>query len=250
MALIPLRHGDRILGLVQFNDRNRGRFTAELMSFLESTADQIAIALAQRQSQAAMDASEVRYRRLFEVESDAIFLIDTETLRFIDINGTASKLYGYSREEFLQLTADDVSAESERTRQAIAHNHSQIFLRWHRKKDGTIFPVEIAGSYFDCQGRKIHVAAIRDITDRKRMEQSLRDSEQKHRSLFDNSIDAVFFTEPNGKVLAANWAACAMFGMTEEELCRTGARGSSTATIRDTSPRWKSALERAKSAAS
>jgi PAS domain S-box-containing protein len=66
VALIPLRHGDRILGLLQLNDHARGRFTPELIFFLENLADQIAIALAQRQTQEALEASEKRYRGLFE----------------------------------------------------------------------------------------------------------------------------------------------------------------------------------------
>ena len=118
--------------------------------------------------------SEERYRRLFEVESDAIFLVDCERGRFIDANPAAMKLYGYSREEFLRLKAGDISAEPEKTRQVIASGQTWIPLRWHRKKDGTVFPVEIAGGYFEYHGRKVHVAAIRDITERKRAEEALQ----------------------------------------------------------------------------
>jgi PAS domain S-box-containing protein len=170
VALIPLRHGDQVLGLLQLNDRARGRFTPELISFLEYAADQIAIALAQRQAQAALAASEERYRRLFEVESDAVFLVDCETHRFIEANGAALKMYRYSREEFLLLKARDISAEPEKTERAISMGMTHIPLRWHRKKDGTVFPVEIVGGYFDYQGRKVHVATIRDITERRRSE--------------------------------------------------------------------------------
>ena len=224
---------------MQLNDHARGRFTTELISFLENTAEQITIALAQRQTQAALLASEERYRRLFEVESDAIVLVDPTTERFIEVNGAALMLYGYTREEFLFMKADDVSAEPEKTYQAISTGQLRIPLRWHKKKDGTVFPVEIAGSYFDYHGRKIHVAAIRDISERKRAEEILGESEHKYHSLFENSMDAVFLTVPNGKVIAANRAACAMFGMTEEELCRVGREG-----ISDTSdPRYAAALK-------
>ncbi len=66
VALIALRHGGETLGLLQLNDRAKGRFTPETIGFLEHAADQIAMALAQRQSQASLGASEGRYRSLFE----------------------------------------------------------------------------------------------------------------------------------------------------------------------------------------
>ena len=97
----------------------------------------------------ALRDSEERYRRLFEAETDAVLLLDCETERFLDANPAALKLYGYSREEFLRLTTDDISAEPEKTRQTIAAGQTRVPLRWHRKKDGTVFPVEISGSYFD-----------------------------------------------------------------------------------------------------
>ncbi|MCC6124893.1 MAG: PAS domain S-box protein [Pirellulales bacterium] len=186
VALIPLRHGERILGLLQFNDRVRGRFTPELISFLENISRQIAVALAQRQTQAALEDSEERYRRLFEIESDSIILIDVETFDILDVNEAALKLYGHTREEFLRLKATEVSAEPEKTRRFISSGQTHIPLRWHKKKDGTVFPVEIAGGYFDHQGRKIHVAALRDITQRMRDEEALRDCEERFRQMFDH----------------------------------------------------------------
>lgn len=78
-----------------------------------------------------------------------------------------------------------------------------------------------------------------DITELKRAEEILKESEQKYRSIFENSLDAIFLAIPNVQVLAANPAACAIFGMTEEELCRVGRRG-----IEDpTDPRHAAAVE-------
>ena len=66
VALIPLQSSDETLGLLQLNDRGRNRFTPELISFLESAADQIAIALAQRKALSDRKESEQRYRSLFQ----------------------------------------------------------------------------------------------------------------------------------------------------------------------------------------
>lgn len=184
VALIPLRHGQQTLGLLQLNDHAKGRFTPELITFLENAGDQIAIALAQRQIQAALRESEERYRRLFEVESDAIILVDCNTESILDANAAALKLYGYSREEFMDKTIGDISGEIDMTRQAVRSGETYIPLRMHRRKDGMAFPVEIVVSYFELGGRRVHVAAIRDITNRQRMKEALGESEKRYRTLF------------------------------------------------------------------
>ena len=76
-------------------------------------------------------------------------------------------------EEFLRLTACDISAEPDKTWQVISAKQNWIPYRLHRKKDGTIFPVEIFGSYFEYKGRDVHVSSIRDITERKRSEEEI-----------------------------------------------------------------------------
>ena len=67
--------------------------------------------------------------------------------------------------------------------------------------------------------------AARGITEQEPDAESLRESEKRFRALFESSPDAVLFTIPDGQVLAANPAACAMFGMSEEEICRVGRQG-------------------------
>jgi PAS domain S-box-containing protein len=110
--------------------------------------------------------NEERYRQLFELESDAIFLVDAETHRFEDVNQSAERLYGYSREEFRELKAEDVSTEPEKTRRNVASGHYLVPIRWHRKKDGRVFPVEITANRIAFQGRQFELTAVRDITAR------------------------------------------------------------------------------------
>jgi two-component system cell cycle sensor histidine kinase/response regulator CckA len=130
------------------------------------------------QAEAALRESEGRYRHLFELESDAIFLIDNETGHILEVNPAASDLYGYSREELLQMRNIDLSAEPDQTRKATLEGRPRVPVRFHRKKDETVLPVEITARHFTWHGRGVHIAAIRDITDRVRLEDQLRQAQK------------------------------------------------------------------------
>jgi len=119
--------------------------------------------------------SERLYRQLFELESDAIFLINAETGDILEANRTASTLYGYEREDLLRLKNTDLSAEPEETHRATADKLLIIPTRMHRKKDGTIFPVEITASHFSWKGKDVHLAAIRDISERIRADEERKE---------------------------------------------------------------------------
>ncbi|MEW6260808.1 MAG: PAS domain S-box protein [Thermodesulfobacteriota bacterium] len=131
--------------------------------------------------------SEEDFHQLFEAESDAIFLIDNETGCLLRANQAACDMYGYSREELLTMKNTDLSAESEETRKVtvetppIQNRIIRIPLRWHRRKSGERFPVEITGRFFLREGRPVHIAAIRDITERVKAQE---EKEQLQEQLF------------------------------------------------------------------
>ena len=123
--------------------------------------------------------SEEKYRALFETAQDAIFLTD-ETGRFIDVNHAAYKSLGYSKEELLKLNNRKIDTDSrgyeafQKVRNGIVNKI--IFEVNQRKKDGSILPVEIIGSFFTCRGKRIALAVARDITKRKRAKEALQAS--------------------------------------------------------------------------
>ncbi len=137
-----------------------------------------------RLAEKALCDSEERYRMLFELESDAIVIIQNITGRLIEANQAAADLYGYSREELLTMKNTDLSAEPEQTQRVTiaspidVQKTVYIPLRYHRHKDGRVFPVEITGRFFVWQGQPVHIAAIRDITERIRAEQLMRSLNQ------------------------------------------------------------------------
>jgi PAS domain S-box-containing protein len=158
----------------RFRDKDIAIFQAAtqiVAGFLERIQLEKAFFNERRQREQALAESECKYRQLFEMESDAIFLIDNENGRLLEINSACESLYGYSRDQLLQMKNTDLSAEPRETRKATLGALSSVPLRYHRKKDGTVFPVEISARHFVWQGREVHVAAIRDITPRIEAEQ-------------------------------------------------------------------------------
>lgn len=176
----------------------------------------------------ALRTSEERYRHLFNAESDAIVVIDVETLTHVEVNEAAIALYGYSPEEILQLHPTDLSAEPEETSFPLGNGQGtiRIPLRYHKKSDGTVFPVEIFARFFELDGRQRLLAAIRDISERLRAEEALRENRRFLRDLIENSGALIFVKELDGRYTLINrqWEKVTGFhrqtvlGRTDEEL--------------------------------
>jgi PAS domain S-box-containing protein len=177
-----------------------------------------------KRAEEALRESENRYRELFESSSDALFLIDTATDRIVETNDIAAVLYGYTREELRTRTATDMSAEPEDTHQRTQEARVEpgrvfsIPLRLHRKKDGTVFPVEITARAFVRQERVLLFVSARDITERRRAEEALRDSEERHRTVLETAMDGFWMADTEGRVLQVNDAICRMTGYSRPEL--------------------------------
>ena len=116
---------------------------------------------------------------MFHANKDPLFLLDRETRRIIDANPAACQVYGYSREELLGLQNTDLSAEPEKALQVMQEQVSSVPLRYHRKKDGTVFPAELAFNHLLINGRPASIVAVRDITER--VETSRKLAEEKQR---------------------------------------------------------------------
>jgi len=123
-----------------------------------------------KQAEKTINESEEKFRKVFSCSRDALILIDKETGNILDANDYTFRLYGYSRDEILNLKNTDLSFEPEMTALALKEFIERIEVRYHKKKDGTVFPVDISASRFMMNGREVVLASIRDITDRKKAE--------------------------------------------------------------------------------
>jgi PAS domain S-box-containing protein len=157
------------------------------IAILTSAADRRISALAktleQRVAERARTEQSLRlFRMLIDQSNDAIEVIDPETLRYIDVNGKACLDLGYSREELLSLSVFDIDpsvdeAKVAKVRSELQDAGSGIFESFHRRKDGSTFPVEVSVKQVRVD-RLYFVSVARDITERKRAEEALRESEE------------------------------------------------------------------------
>jgi PAS domain S-box-containing protein len=156
------------------------------------------------------------FRALIDRSNDAIEVIDPETGRFLDVNETACLAHGYARDEYLTLRVRDVAATSDpaawgRNLEELRRRGSRMHVGLHRRKDGSTFPVEVNITYVRLN-RDYIVAVVRDISERKRAEQELQRTESLLRAVADETPDAVFVKDRNGKYLLMNKAAARFVG--------------------------------------
>jgi two-component system, cell cycle sensor histidine kinase and response regulator CckA len=121
--------------------------------------------------EAALRDSEEKYRQLFELESDAIFLIEDGTGRILEVNKTASMMYGYTRDELLRMNEAELFSTQTKINNSFTEGSPIIPVDYHRKKDGSVFSVETSLSRLSFQGRDVYISAVRDVTDRLRAEE-------------------------------------------------------------------------------
>jgi PAS domain S-box-containing protein len=174
----------------------------------------------------ALRESEEKFRGIFDMVNDAIHIHEIEPDgrpgKFIEVNKVACRILQYSRDELLKhgpldfvteyhsRPFDDIISELSTT------GHS-IFETEHRRKDGTVVPVEINTHVVSLLGKRVMVSVVRDITERKNAEEQIRESEMKYRMLFEGSRDAMLIIEPPAfRFTSCNAAAREMFGIKDE----------------------------------
>jgi two-component system, sensor histidine kinase and response regulator len=152
-----------------------------------------------RAAEEALRAAQAYERTLFERNPVASWVWDIQSWRFLDVNEACEQQYGYSREEFLQMTAFDLRPPEEhaRLREVIAGAGPRVrnFGVWrHRRKDGTLFDAEVHSSEITFAGQPARISLAIDVTEKLRAERSVREAEERYRVLVE-SLPAVIFRD-------------------------------------------------------
>lgn len=177
-------------------------------------------------SQERVFLSEERYRLLFDANPLPMWLFDAETYRFLEVNEAAIEKYGYSRQEFLQMTILDIRPHEdvERLRKGLqTHQGLHAVGEWrHRLKDGTIIESKITSHLLEWDERRLVLAIAEDVTARKTAEATLNAEREFLRKVIDTSPNLIFVKDWNGKFTLINKTIAEIYGTTPEELIGKG----------------------------
>ncbi len=164
--------------------------------------------------------SEAQYRLLFKRNPIPMWVFDRLSLRFLAVNEAAIHKYGYSEQEFLNMTIVEIRPEET---VPLLFNHLaghegglQLPEPWqHRIKDGSIIDVEIVSHDLDFDGVDAMIVAAYDVTEREQSKRMLEESENRYRVLFDESPDAYCLME-QGRFVDCNAASMELFGFSSK----------------------------------
>jgi PAS domain S-box-containing protein len=175
-----------------------------------------------------------RFRAIMDQAGEAIFITDPDTGRFVDANETACRWLGFRKDKLLTLGISDLDLEfplespngvPEHVTNTRGSHRPHVFSEGrHRRRNGTSFPVEVAINRRLIGDKTYMLVVARDIKERRRTQQALRESEDKFRSLFELSRDAIYLSERDGSVADVNDAGIDLFGYTRAEFLELEAR--------------------------
>ena len=220
----PLIFQDRLIGTLSFGARSRPRFSTGDTEVMETVANLVAVALNRFETEEALRRSEEKYRGIFDESIAAIYLFDDQK-RFLDSNQAGVDLLGYSRDELLSMSIADVDADPV----VVLPAHEQLlegdrlinYEHQLRRKDGAI--ITVLNNSIPITDAKGHVIGMQsmllDITDRKRAQESLQESEERFRAGFMGNPNAAgICRQEDGVWIDINQAALDMFGYARKEV--------------------------------
>jgi PAS domain S-box-containing protein len=170
-----------------------------------------------KKAEEALHESETKFRRLTEAAFGGIAV--TEKGKFIEVSDQFATLFGYRRSELIGMYATDLIAPEVRSEdtEKILSGYDKPYESLCLRKDGSTFPVEVCGKNYYSQGRELRVTAIRDISEHKLTEETLRESEEKYKILTENSLTGIFIHQDD-RFIFVNDRFAEMHGYKTEEL--------------------------------
>jgi PAS domain S-box-containing protein len=159
---------------------------------------------------------------ILKYANDIILLVDKD-LCIVEANDRALEFYQYTRDEFIGMNVDKIRSTETLSQipgnvNIVEENESATFETVHRRKDNTTFSVEISSRVITIEGSKYYQSIARDITERKRVENILKESEERFRKIFEESPFSILMSDKDFSIIRANQSFCNFIGYREEDL--------------------------------
>jgi len=214
-----------ILAVLHRRPMQRPELVASVLKIYSVRA---AAELERLRAETALREAEASYRAIFEAAEDPIFVHDWDSGAILDVNEKACQSYGFSRDQLMHVTIDDISSgvppySGEDALKWIerAKAEGSVCFEWHRRSaDGSLRWDEVRLKSAMIGGRPRVLAFTRDITERKAAEDALRASEEQYRSIFNASTDGQLLFSRSGRVISVNPTFARMVGCSVDEVMR------------------------------
>jgi diguanylate cyclase (GGDEF)-like protein/PAS domain S-box-containing protein len=213
----PLKTGDRTWGVIGTQSYTEAtRYTEKDLDVLVFVAQHVAAAIDQRRNEDALRESENRYRQMFENNRAVQLLIDPDSGVIVDANMAACDYYGYTRDELRAMRIWNINVlgeEDVRVEMNLAKEQERsYFLFRHMRANGEVRDVEVHSGPIVVSGRKLLYSIVHDVTERRRAEQALLQSEEKYRNIFDYASVGIYQSTRDGRLITANSALARILG--------------------------------------
>jgi two-component system, cell cycle sensor histidine kinase and response regulator CckA len=172
----------------------------------------------------ALQASEIRYRRLFEAARDGILMLDARTGEITAVNPFLAQLLGYTESAILGKKLWEISPfeDIKKSKVAFKELQAQEYIRYDdlplETRDGRSIAVEFVSNMYMSGEEEVIQCNIRDITERKQRRRAQQSSDECYRALFDYAPDGIVISDRTSCVLDANASVCRMLGYTRDEI--------------------------------